>query len=360
MLFNINQINTRLARIEEIPNTFFENLPDHDEFGYELLPDWFQGAYGNLIARGLYAKAERLFNAIKATDQENEIRQGYTRVLMVEEHCSNVDSILYYCDDYGEELRESIKEFFDELYKCLDKPWFKRFTRTNVIDYLREFKSLNSVFICPICGNEIIKSNPYEARASLDHWQCKSKYQLSSVYWQNLVPMGEGCNKAPVKGANEVFWTNNDRTLRQTFFYPYTWNGEINIGFNCRSEPNEDDLIGDWEFSFIGQSQEHQDLIDKWNKFFRINDRWRSETLKEYLEVWYQLLAQYIITEGHKEDVNVHYRELLSSYRNSKNDFNLNPVSRVHWLFLNYLVEEAPEPLYESYKTLVISHINLI
>lgn len=360
MLFPLQQVDTNLQQIEEIPNTFFQNIQANPIFGYELFPLWFQEFYGNRT-NGLYSKANTLFDIIKNSGNELNIVEGYTSSINIETHCLNIDSYLFYCESISPELFEAASDYFNNLYDSFDKQWIKDKTQTNVLKYIKEFKEQNKVFVCPICGNEKIKSSQYEARAALDHWLCKAKYPFSSVSWNNLFPLGEGCNRPPVKGQNEVIWIDNDRLERKSFFYPFNWLGEIQISLECIEEPSIDNLTnGFWKFNFTGTNQIHQDLIDKWDMFFGINDRWIDETLNEFIETWTYTFALYLIEEINYEDFEMNYDEKLVSFRNARNCFNVNPQNRVEWYFLNYLINEATLGLYDGCKKMVRDHIENI
>lgn len=360
MLFSITQVESNLRQIEEIPNVFFQNIQANQNFGYNLLPDWFVEFYGNRTD-GLYNKANELFNAIKNSGRELDIVQGYSNMINIEAHCFDVNSYLFYCEDISPEIFRATSNFFEHLYKSFDRPWIKNKTQTSVLKYIKDFKSHNKVYVCPICGNEKIKSSQFEARAALDHWLCKAKYPFSSVSWNNLFPLGEGCNRPPVKGENELIWINNERSARQTFIYPFNWLGEIQISLICIEEPSIDNLTkGLWRFNFTGNNNIHQDLIDKWNVLFSINNRWIDETLNEFIETWIFTFVSFLLEEIEYAEFEIRYDEKLISFRNSRNSFNINPLNRVEWFFLNYLIEEASLELYNAYKEMVRDHIENI
>ncbi|SFS44101.1 hypothetical protein SAMN04487906_0493 [Zhouia amylolytica] len=359
MLYPINQIPTELSRIEEIPDTFFANIAANQDFGYDLLPDWFKDEYGPLRARGLYKKAEDFFNAIKASGRENDIINGYNSNKKIENHCFNVSSILFYLESIDHNLSRTGKSFFDGLFDNLDKDWFTNYTNTNVLEYLKDFKESNEFYLCPVCANETIKSNIYEARGALDHWFCKAKYPLTAVCWSNLTPLGEGCNRSPVKGQNEIVYTDNNRTGRQIFQYPFTYLGDVEISLNCLREPgNGINDFGEWEFEFTGENANHQSLLDTWNAFFRISNRWVEETLIEFIQTWVKLFSKFIVSEGVEDDWENNYDDYLETYRNSKVAFNLIPGERIHWFFLNFIINNASEALYKGYKEQVKNIVN--
>ncbi|MFH6999769.1 hypothetical protein ACHRVZ_17740 [Flavobacterium sp. FlaQc-57] len=357
MLFPITQINSNLRQIEEIPNTFFQKIQANAVFGYDLFPDWFQEFYGNRTD-GLYNKANILFDIIKNSGNEPRIVEGYINSINIESHCLNLSSYLFYCETISQELFEAANDFFSHLFDSFDKKWVTDKTQTNVLKYIKEFKEQNKVFVCPICGNEKIKSSQHEARAALDHWLCKAKYPFSAVNWNNLFPLGEGCNRPPVKGQNEVIWIDNNRLARHSFFYPFNWLGEIEISLECIEEPSIDSLIkGSWKFNFLGINDLHQNLIDKWDIFFGINNRWIDETLNEFIDTWTFTFANYLTQEINFEDFEVRYDEKLISFRNARNSFNVNPQNRVEWFFLNYLINEASASFYNGSKQSVREHL---
>ncbi len=357
MLFNISQENSALIKIEEIPNAFFNNILIKDSFDYDLFPTWFQEHFGNR-KDGLYKKAKKLFDEIKVSGREQEIVDGYLNSLAIDVYCLDVNSILFYCENISREIFDAAKEYFNYLYTSLDLQWFIQYSETNVLEYVKDFKRNNNVFLCPVCGVESIKSNPYEARASLDHWLCKSKYPFYSVNWNNLLPLGDGCNKVPVKGEDEVLWVENDRITRRSFFHPFHWVDDMQISLICNEEPSIDiNPKGSWEFTFKGVDNNHQDLIDKWNVFFRINGRWIDENLHEFIEVWTVQFAQYLFLEVECEEFETRYLEKLHSFKNARSVFNLNPKNRVEWFFLNFLINEASPELFDGYKKIVREHL---
>lgn len=358
MLFKITQENSALIKIEEIPNAFFNNILTKDVFDYELFPTWFQMHFGNR-KDGLYKKADKLFNEIKVSGREQEIVDGYLNSLSINEYCLDVNTILFYCENISIAVFNAAKEYFHYLYQSLDSDWFKNYSQTDVLSYITDFKNNNKVYLCPICGNEPVKSNRYEARAALDHWLCKSKYPFYSVNWSNLFPLGDGCNKAPVKGENEVLWIEKERITRRSFFYPFNWIDDMHISLICIEEPSIDtNPKGLWKFNFIGVDSNHQDLIDKWNVFFHINDRWIAETLHEFLETWTVSFANYLQHEIDYDNSDVMYAKKLFSFCNARMDFNVNPQHRVQWYFLNYLLNEGSAELFDAYKEMVRNHLD--
>jgi hypothetical protein len=357
MIFQLEQVNTNLRQIEDIPNTFFQNIEANHNFGYELFPDWFLEAFGNR-QDGLYAKANSLFDVIKNSGRENEIVAGYYLSNNVEFNCLNIDSVLFYCENISEELFSAAKDFFHHLYKSLDSAWAREYTGSNINMYIKEFKIKNKVYICPICGNESITSSTYQDRSALDHWLCKAKYPLNSINFDNLLPIGSGCNGASVKGEKEIIWTDNFKIQRQIFFYPFNWVDEIKINLICDLEPNiETNQYGEWRFEFEGINQDHQILVNKWNSFFRINDRWIYQTLHEFIETWTFTFANYLILEIDIVNFDLRYEDALNSFKNVRESFNTNPQNRVEWFFLNYLINEATPELYDGYKKAVSEHI---
>lgn len=354
MLFELSQVDTQLKKIEEIPDTFFREIPNYTVFGYDLLPDWFPDEYGPR-QDGLYAKANRFFTEIKNSGREADIILGYNSCKDIQGHCTDIHSIIFYCEQISQELQDSAKTFFTALYKSLDSNWLENYTGTNVLEYIRQFKRQNNVFLCPLCGNEPIKSTKYESRSALDHWFSKAKYPLTSVHLNNLLPMGEGCNRPSVKGEKEIVWTDDNRISRQEFQYPFLWNGDLNISLSCLREPaNGVNDFGEWRFNFVGINAIHQDLIDKWNTFFRIGLRWIDDTLLEFIETWTYYFSLFINEQVIQTDVETEYIQLLTAFKNAKTDFDLNPLSRVQWFFLDFIINRATAPLFESYKQEVI------
>jgi hypothetical protein len=359
MLHPITQIESELSRIEEIPDVFFANIAAYQDFGYELLPDWFEDEYGPLQARGLYKKAEDFFTAIKASGRENDIIDGYNTNKEIENHCSNIGSILFYLESISQNLFFTGKTFFEGLFDNLDKGWLKNFANTSVLEYLNNFKKENEFYLCPVCANETIKSNKYEARGALDHWFCKAKYPLTAVCWDNLTPLGDGCNRSPIKGQDEIVYTDNNRVARQVFQYPFTFLGEVTISLNCLREPgNSVNDFGEWQFEFTGQNANHQTKLDTWNSFFEISNRWVEETLIEFIQTWTKQFSKFVINEGVNENLELNYNDLLQSYRNSKVGFNLIPGERVHWFLLDFIINNGSEALYDGYKQQVITLVN--
>jgi hypothetical protein len=360
MLFPLSQVDTNLRLIEDIPNTFFQNIQANKNFGYELFPTWFIEYYGNRTD-GLYLKASNLFNVIKISGRETEIVEGYILSNQIETNCLDFNSVLFYCESISEDLLKAAKEYFHLLYKSLDYDWLKNNTNTNIIEYIREFKLSNKIYLCPICGNEKIAASYFQDRTALDHWFSKAKYPFNSVNWRNLIPIGSGCNGLSVKGENEIIWTNNQREARQNFYYPYSWIDNIHINFICIEEPSIDNnMYGIWRFDFIGVNDNHQDLINKWNTFFKINDRWIYQTLYEFIVTWTNTFAKYLNREINIEDFNISYNEKLVTFCNVREDFNNNPQNRVEWFYLNYLINEASIELFDAYKGMVRDHLENI
>jgi hypothetical protein len=359
MLSPLEQVqNCELSMMEEIPDTFFGAIEANADYGFHLFPNWFEEERG-LRRDGLYALGQTLFNLIKGSGREADIVLWYEEYKNIEEHSQNTATVINYLTGISQDLHDAARKFFTKLYNSFDSQWFTNYTNSSVKKYIGEFKRSNDVYVCPICFSESITHGKKEARSALDHWFCKAKYPFLGVYLNNLIPMGNGCNNPPRKGEHELIYTDDTRAQRQEFYYPYVYGGVVTVGLRCLREPNDiDEDFGDWLFEFTGVDAPHQLLVNRWNSFFEISDRWIENILEVYILSWTKEVKNMLLGENLDIDNDDSYNQAIRLLQISKGEFTISHTNRVEWFFLGFLLNGASEGLYEGYRAIVKEHLD--
>jgi hypothetical protein len=354
MLFALNQVqNCNLELMEEIPDAFFNSIETSADYGFHMFPAWFKTERG-AQTNGLYGEGLNLFNLIKASGREADIVKWYTDYKNIDQHSRDTTTTVNYLTAISQELHDAAKTFFSSLYKAFDSFWFTEYANIDVRKYIRDFKKTNDVYFCPICGVETIPHGSREARSALDHWFCKAKYPFLGVYLNNLIPMGAGCNNPPRKGEKELIYTDNSRSKRQEFYYPFVYDGEVEVILKCLREPtNIEDDCGEWVFQFKGVNAEHQALIDRWSSFFEISARWIEEVLELYVLSWTNEVVNVIRESQLEIDNESSYRKAIEFLQSTKKELHTSPFNRVQWHFLEFMLTTASVGLFEAYRSIV-------
>ncbi len=184
-------------------------------------------------------------------------------------------------------IRDLVKKLFIDLYEqVLDGNAFTSKYKT-LRDHFIEFHKLNSeCTVCPICGIHELKTQFDMGRDQYDHYLPKSLYPLSSVNFENLVPLCTECNSPSCKGANDPIAA----TVRR-LFYPYDENHKgIDISFQIVADNIRIDDI-EWAVDFTSPDGRHEE-IQAWRTIYKIDDRYKG-FVKGRIKQWYKAYWEY-------------------------------------------------------------------
>ncbi|NRF40219.1 hypothetical protein [Pedobacter foliorum] len=173
-------------------------------------------------------------------------------------------------------LRKPLTDFFSELYtKFLG--WALIYnTYKKKKDYYDELISKNNFIECPCCGFGDIKTEYSDGHSPFDHYLPQKYYPLSTINFDNLVPMCHICN-SDNKGEKDIIKNG------QKVFYPFaTTHPIINvvIDFDTSKLPllikkSSIDTLpkGYFKISFNMSTDE----ISAWDKIFKIRNRYSAK-----------------------------------------------------------------------------------
>lgn len=180
----------------------------------------------------------------------------------------------------------------------------------------------NVKHVCPFCGIEYFDA-PDGPREDLDHYLVKSKYPFAAANLQNLVPMGEKCNKK-YKKAQDIL--RDEHGIRRVAFYPYATSGVQVSLLNSQPFAGTDGRLPQWNIEFLPQSPE----CDTWDAVFKIRTRYRRDVLDEKFFDWLGAFSDWVRNSRHANgigdvnqvaDVLRDYLEVLTSLRLAGCDF---------------------------------------
>jgi hypothetical protein len=227
-------------------------------------------------------------------------------------------------DQIPADIRSLIKKLFVDLYEqVLDG---KAFTAKykGLKDHFDRFRKLNSdITVCPICGISELKTQFDKNRDPYDHYLPKADYPLSSVNFENLVPICDGCNSPGCKGTTDPIASSTGK-----LFYPYDENQKrIEIKFQILSDNIEVDNI-EWGVDFVSPDGK-QDEIQSWRTIYKIDDRHKA-FVKGRIAKWYKVYWDHIhqgrsgtTTEQQKHD---DYMRFLQGDEDSFLDYLRRPA----------------------------------
>lgn len=359
MIVQIEKVNSRIVIIHNIPKVFFSRIEGSTTFGNHLFPTWantiysatdlkikFKAVYDKYKGITLKTNRDKVINAFKHTNQIQNLCNNNPQTLMIQ------------LSDLPSSIQGEISRLFLYLYNtALNYKLFEEFVNDTAREFIDRFSVKNSLAICPFCGIESFINIEGQARLPLDHWLYKASFPMTSVNFNNLVPIGKDCNAKPAKGDKNVLL---DRTLlnaRVISYYPFSVNSGINTKFKFINEPTINEIIDDdWEFKFSPNDISEQMIFDSWVSIMNIDVRYQDYFRKNVFSLWQGDYLEFI------KDVDnnlVHANsiaELKDNFKIWKSTFRLKgrPGSLLYRSFIDYLINNASDAyltgLYQNLK----------
>ena len=166
-------------------------------------------------------------------------------------------------------LKKKLYELFNVLYRqVLDGAAFRDRHKTTLRAHFDEFSQVNrDITLCPICGIHPLKKRQDLSRDQYDHYLPKTKYPLSAINFQNLVPGCSDCNGLEVKGDKDVIEESGG-----VLFYPFDdAHEELTVCFGIEKDHPDIDEIG-WTVNYSSDAGKKQE-IEAWRKIYNIDGR---------------------------------------------------------------------------------------
>jgi len=224
--------------------------------------DWFKQNVNTIYTVCKTLNAVDL-NTLKTTFENNN---------QIEKLCNGTLKPIY-ISALHKDLRKPINAFFSELYSRFLGWALIHKTYKKKKDYYDELISKNNFTECPCCGFGDIKTDYSDGHSPFDHYLPQKHYPLSTINFDNLVPMCHSCN-SDYKGEKDIIKNG------QKVFYPYLKTHpqiEIIVDFNTSKLPllinkaGVDKLPkGYFKVSFNINIEE----TESWNKIFNIKNRY--------------------------------------------------------------------------------------
>lgn len=240
-------------------------------------------APNNKVNKTLSEKFEVFFNTFKLLTPVDKER-FYKSVLFAK------DIHLYFEDDTIDvsELHKNSIELLlgnDSFEKLMLALWNSLKTNAWEIDkHYEEFfgKIANEAKTCAFCGiNQL--PDPRSYRADYDHLAFKGDYPISAVNVKNIAPACTECNQR-YKNSKNVFYSDDERTVRRLFNYPFTHSINVEIDFSGSILPYTDirNENGVWNLNF----KPNNGFVTTWNEIYQIKDRYIREVLNVDYKIW--------------------------------------------------------------------------
>nr|WP_319399116.1 hypothetical protein [uncultured Carboxylicivirga sp.] len=346
MLFTLQKVNTDLAELHRLIDSFFAQLDEKVLFSDIDFPEWYDDVFGET---DLNNKLEIVFNSYKALPSNNDrekVIKAFQDTNKIQDLCENTNGItaikpasLHFS------IRTPIINLFKHLWKnSLPYHKFNDHFSTNLDDYVDDFNTINDIEVCPFCGLENILNLDGQARTAIDHWLCKDTYPYIHVNFDNLVPMGTGCNSRPSKGTKDVIYKSTGRVKG---LYPYCNHGGVLVTFNFINEPTvSNDKISndDWSLKINIIDPNDKEIFDSWLRLFNIKDKYNSTITNGVFKNWESQYKRYIAKSNLLTHANT-IEQLKANLIEFRSTFPVNYRERsiVYVAFFDYLIDRASD-----------------
>lgn len=287
MIFGLNYIPQHgVYRLHDAFDYFFKTGCNQNAFGAACFPDWFAPVFRG--CRKVRELSEELWTVFKASGQDvTRVRAIWNCLLDVETLCSDCTQTLVF-DQPSDATTGAIRNLFDYLYDdCLGVKCCK--TACGDIDaHYSQFRR-ECATVCPFCGLETYPDFGCGYRAAYDHYLCRSSYPLLSVFFRNLVPICDSCNKAPQKGNKDMLRCENG--LRRKTYYPFGSVGGVTISVNW---PVKRTLghPGQCELTIGPKVPAETDQVKTWITVYRIPER-AAARIQSSFDTWLKAVLRH-------------------------------------------------------------------
>lgn len=356
MIVSIKRLQTRIAIIHQIPKKFFKNLETSTSFGDHLFPNWIYLFDATDLKKKFKIVYEE-YKALKSIPQREKIINTFYYSNNIYELCRNNPNnlVIPLSELCNSKMRTAIASLFSYLYDSgLTYSKFEEFVKDTKREALKRFRIENKITICPYCGLEAIDIIEGQFTPALDHWLPKAIFPMCAVNFNNLVPIGEACNRRPVKGDRIVLFKNFKDGERNVAFHPYINHHGTTTKFEFLKEPHSMEISNeDWKFSIEVNNPNDLDIFKSWNSIFNIETRYNDYFVSTIFPMWIGLYNDFLKDEDLVHANNID--ELKENLKKFKSTFQVKqrPGSILYRNFIDYLtIQASPSYLYGIGKTL--------
>lgn len=351
MVFYVKYLSHDIEKLHALIGFFFIKVHNKNitEFNINLLPDWYNEttnrmvALENHLAQFLKFPEETKNQIIDAfficedvegffaCDQASYVHQPIALDFIRIDEEGNIDNSIekYLISLFVETLYEN------QLGKK-DSTFSKKIS-SNIGQHYLGLRNDTSFYdedftLCPFCGLEPLKLLESEGRPDYDHLLPKgdSLYVFSAINIKNLIPMGDHCNKK--KRAQNLLFTDNNRTQKTIAFYPYSLPPNpfelYNISLSCLESPNmSNNWKGIWNIDILPIDPADTLTLSKiksWDRVFNIKARYC-----EYIQDHIKPIINKII-----KNIDTSISDLLTEVK-SKLQYQLENIYKYDYLFIS-------------------------
>lgn len=241
-------------------NNDIKNIYQKEEYG------WFKDSIDDIYK--LFRKLDQ--------NEKNIFRQIFINNNEIEKLCNGTNTPIY-INTFNPVIRKAIVDFFSELYvKFLGWKYIKDNYGSKKVYYDNLVSKKNKFIECPCCGYGDIKTRYSKGHSPYDHYLPQKYYPLSSINFENLVPLCHICNsdykgeKDIIKNkANVVFPFSNIHSKIELII---NFDGsKIHQLITFDDDDNFEKKIFDINFNI--KSNE----IESWDRVFDIKDRYQGK-----------------------------------------------------------------------------------
>lgn len=334
MIRKITKIDTDLNHLHIAITDCFCQLLQYEDFDEIKFPKWINDIY---ISTKLKNKLEVIHNdlddvcariifkeLIKIVIQNNRIEAISTRQIC--ETYIDFNLMKSYYDYHLDGFIDKITNFFQSLYSnYVQYDKYNIHVRTTIKDHINDFNKINGR-LCVFCGLENTKMIKGQNRPALDHWLPQSQFPFSAINFENLIPIGAGCNsKKDERIVMEDKWT-----IREYGYYPYkNIDGiKLNILFNEEPKKMEDLNNENINLEIFPISIKDKEIFSSWMKLFNIQERFDSYLVDDVFDYWqeeYEALINnpfYGLTHAtNQHELVINLNEFSKSYPESREGY---------------------------------------
>ncbi|WP_438710729.1 hypothetical protein ACSTS3_18615 [Aquimarina muelleri] len=344
MIKTLQKISSPIIGIQEIPVSFFNEIEESPDFGDHLFPAWFNNVFGKVL-KDKFELVYDEYKKIISPFERQKVIEAFTHGNRIQELCENNAAIsCIEINNLPEGIRLPLKNAFTHLYNSLDNLKYQTHANENLLDVLDKFADINDIEICPFCGIEGYINVEGEPRQTLDHWLYKESYPFAAANFDNLMPIGDKCNRRPAKGTKNVLF-NETRTNRVVAFYPYKSHQSIDISFRFINEPTSTNISDDdWELTVTPKNTMEQGIFDSWNTTFNIETRYNDFVRRRIIPKWEKDYIGFI-EEDHKVNHATNILEFKENLAIWKGSFKKksDPRAILFRAFANFLINNATD-----------------
>lgn len=362
MILNLQKIRSRIGIIHNIPKSFFKRLEQAEHFGDHLFPTWANEVFKNTDLQSRFEAVYNSYKALPTNKAKASVIQAFTESNKIEELCNNLPDVnMILLTDLHLSIRAPLDKLFAYLYNVATKyPAFEQYTQTSIFKSIDKFIKAHKIQICPLCGLETYLNIEGQPRLPLDHWLSRDIFPYAAVNFNNLIPIGKDCNSNGVKGFKNILIDNSENNQRVVAYYPFSKNEGVTAMFKFLAEPTIDNEHSEnWEFVFILNEPNEENIYESWNKTFNIKTRYNDFVRKNVLGMWESEYKSFIeeheILEPAKslED----FKDNLQHWKSSFNKKS-RPGSLAFISFIDNLLRSPNSYLTGLYKTFYSEYIH--